>query len=212
MLQLLTEGIVVENSIGSHSRYAHFKVAGSAVENALRSALLDDHPRRLEEIAKDLGYRRVEPLKNRYPDLCRQLAGRRRVWLENSSIAPCTPVPRERIEQALAEALNEAAPVSLRSVAEKVGLHNRRRLYKGFHDVRRALVAKNQHLSRLRADAIESAVRAALNETPVPTVTEVARRLGFKSVTGITKRFPDLSATLKRRRQEASKAQYSSTR
>lgn len=204
ILQLLTETIVVENAACSQSLspYVHYKVAGPAVENALRAALLDDNPRRLEEIAKDLGYRSVAPLQNRCPDLCRQLACERRAWLKTSSIPLGTPVPRNRIEEALAEALKEDAPVSLRSVAEKVGLHNKRRLYKGFHDVRRSLVAKNQQCRKLRSEAIECALRAALDETPTPTVTDVARRLGFKSVTRITRRLPDLSAALKQRRQQ----------
>jgi hypothetical protein len=43
--------------------------------------------------------------------------------------------------------------------------------------------------SRRQWEPIENPLRAAFDETPVPTVTDVARRLGLKSVTRITKRF-----------------------
>jgi hypothetical protein len=201
MLHLLTGKIVIADAVVPlPSPYAHHRVAGPIVENALRMALIDDVPRRLEEIAADLGYRSVEPLQSRFHDLCRQIVGKRARWYKTVSRVPVTPLPKERIEQALAEALEDEAPVNLRTVAAKIGLSNKRRLYKGFHDLRRALVAKNRRLRSRRWESIESALRAAFDETPVPTVTDVARRLGLKSVTRITKRFPDLSAALKRRR------------
>ena len=133
-----------------------------------------------------------------------RLLGREPGGIRTLSRLPVTPLPKERIEQALSEALEDEAPINLRTVAEKIGLRNKRRLYKGFHDLRRALVAKNRRLRCRRWEPIENALRAAFDETPVPTVTDVARRLGLKSVTRITKRFPDLSSALKsRRRQEA---------
>lgn len=206
MLRLLTERIAVDRAVAgqNHSPHAHYRVADSAVEEALCTALRDDIPRPLAEIATQLGYRSVAPLQNRYRDLCGQIVSKRRFGLKSFPTPPSTPVPRERIEQALSEALNHDGPVSLHSVAAKVGLRNRRRLYKGFHDLRRAISAKNKRLRKQRVDAIESAVRAAFDETPIPTVTDVARRLGLRDVTRITRRFPDLSAALRRRRQEAS--------
>lgn len=201
MLHLLTRKIVADAVAPQPSPYSHHRVVGSIVENALRAALLDEVPRRLDEIAAELGYRSVEPLKSRFRDLCRQIVEKRAAWYKNASRPPVIPLPKERIEQALLEALHDEAPVNLRTVAEKIGLRNKRRLYKGFHDLRRALVAKNGRLRSRRWEPIESALRAAFDETPVPTVTDVARRLGLNSVTPITRRFPDLSAALKRRRQ-----------
>ena len=206
MLRLLTERIIVDGAVAdqNHSPHAHYRVTDSTVEEALRTALRNDIPRPLAEIATHLGYRSVAPLQNRYRDLCRQIVSKRRFGLKSFPIPPSTPVPRERIEQALSEALNHDGPVSLHSVAAKVGLRNKRRLYKGFHDLRRAIVAKNKRFRKKHVDAIEGALRAAFDETPVPTVTDVARRLGLRDVTRITRRFPDLSAALRRRRQAAS--------
>jgi hypothetical protein len=70
-------------------------------------------------------------------------------------------------------------------------------LYKGFHDLRKAVVANNRRLRLQRAASIESALQAALTETPVPSVTDIARRFGLRTVSVLTRRFPDLSAQLK---------------
>jgi AraC-like DNA-binding protein len=208
MLRLLTEKIGVDSAVAgqNHSPRAHYRVADSAVEEALRTALREDIPRPLAEIATHLGYRSVAPLQNRYRELCGQIISKRRFGLKSFPNPPSTPLPRERIEQALSEALNHDGPVSLHSVAAKIGLRNRRRLYKGFHDFRLAIAAKNKRFRKERVDAIEGALRAAFDETPVPTVTDVARRLGLRDVTRITRRFPDLSAALRRWRQAPSTA------
>ena len=55
-----------------------------------------------------------------------------------------TPVPRDTIEGALAEELGKDGLTSLAAVAAEVGLSNKRRLYNGFHAVRRAIVEKNK--------------------------------------------------------------------
>jgi hypothetical protein len=149
----------------------------------------------------NLGYRSIAPLQCRFRDLCNEIVRKRRVNLERSLTPPSVPLPRERIERALSDALNQDAPVSLHSLAVKIGLHNKRRLYKGFHDLRNAIIANNKRLRQQRVDATENALQTALSETPAPTVTDIARRLGFKGVTCITRRFPDLSAELRQRRR-----------
>jgi len=204
MLALLTENIEIENTGERHaSTRAHYRVADCAAEDALRTALREEPPRSLEDVARTVGYRGASSLLNRFPDLCRQIVTRRRCWLR--SHAPVNPpLSREHIEQGLSEALEQDDPVSLHAVAAKIGLRNRRRLYKGFHDLRCAVVAKNQRLRKQRADAIRGALQAALNETPVPTLTELARRLRLRDVNRITRRFPKLAAALRQSRQESS--------
>jgi hypothetical protein len=86
-------------------------------------------------------------------------------------------------------------------VASSVGWSKKTRLYKGFHDVRRAIVAKNRRIRQRQREAMESALRDAFAEQPIPTVTEVARRLGFACVTGVTSRFPEQTAALRCARQ-----------
>jgi hypothetical protein len=103
------------------------------------------------------------------------------------------------------EALKKNAVTSLGAVAACIGLRNKRRLYKSFHDLRRAVVSKNKRIRKQCGDAIENALRAAFDEKRIPTVTEVARRLQLRDVTRITRLFPNLSAELKYRRQGESR-------
>ena len=49
--------------------------------------------------------------------------------------------------------------------------------------------------------AIAAALTAALNEQPVPTVADVARRLGYVTVKPLTSRFGELSMALRARRR-----------
>jgi AraC-like DNA-binding protein len=201
MLDLLTERIVVEPRVISHPVHAHYRVDGPTIEAALQAACREDVPPSLAEIAARLGYLSVAPLQFRFRDLCQAIMRKRRANLKLSSAPVTVPIPRERIEQALSEALLKDRPISLSSLAESIGLRNKRRLYKGFHDLRKAVIANNRQHRRQRGAAIESALRAALAEAPVPSLKDVAQRLGFKSTSVLTRRFSDLSTELKRRRQ-----------
>jgi len=202
MVRLLTERIAVESHLPSYSPNAHYRVDGSTVEASLLTALREDTPLPLAEIATRLGYRTTVPLELRFPDLCHAIIRKRRTNLNQSSTST-VPIPRARIERALSEALANDGPFSLTSLANSIGLRNKRRLYKGFHDLRKALVAKNRRHRLERTAAIESALRSALSEAPVPSLTDIARRLGLRTMTVLTRRFPDLSAQLKQRRQTA---------
>lgn len=203
MLRLLTERIAVETSPARSNPHAHYRLDGPTIEEALRTALREDVPPSLADIATRLGYRTIPPLQVRFQDLCKAITRKRGAQIKVSSVRASAPIPRERIEQALSEALNNDGPVSLTWLAASIGLRNKRRLYKGFHDICKALVANSRRHRLERAAAIESALRAALAETPASSLTDMARRLGLKSTSALTRRFPDLSTELKRHRQSA---------
>lgn len=181
---------------------AHHRVANATVEAALRAALTTEVPASLQEIANKLGYKAVTSLRSRYPLLCKEIAGRRHSWIEASGKISGKPsVPRAAIERALADELKREGITNLQNVAASFGV-NKRRLYKGFHEVRRAIIAKNRAIRKKNVDAIASALQTALDEQPVPTVTEMARRLGFRCVSAVTSRFPQLCAELRRKRSD----------
>jgi AraC-like DNA-binding protein len=209
ILQLLTERITINPRVRSsvvYNFHVHFRIADSIVEEALQSALCKDVPPPLEEIAHAAGYRCVASLQRRYRDLCAAVSRKRCANLVRTVRPPSrseNSAAREKIQYVLSEALRDGAPVSLRSLAEKIGV-NKRRLYKGFHDLRKALVARNQSLRQQlrlqRRAGIEEILRKALIAVPVPTRTEIAHRLGYKSVSALTRCFPEQSAALKLRR------------
>ncbi len=204
LIRLLTERIDLAGGRTEPHRSpkAHHKVANATVEAALRGALTAEAPASLLEIADKLGYKAVASLRKRYPLLCQEIADRRPSWIEASGkISVKPPVPRAAIERALAAELKREGITNLQTVAASFGV-NKRRLYKGFHEVRRAIVAKNRAIRKQNVDAIAIALQTALDEQPVPTVTEMARRLGFRCVSAVTSRFPELSAELRRKRRD----------
>ncbi len=183
---------------------AHYRVAASAVEAALQAARQPTLTPPLQEIAKQLGYRTVTSLQYRFPALCSEIADRARKQTRTRDPRHCSskaPVPNDEIEQALIKELHKASFTSLQAAALSVGLSSKRRLYKdGFRDLRLAIVAKNAAIRNQRVNGSENSLRAAFDESPIPTVTEVARRLGFATVKPLTSRFPELAAELRSRR------------
>jgi len=209
LIRLLTERIDGGNKPDQECVWnAHYRVAASVVEAALQAARQAAIPPSLQEIASQLGYRTVTSLQDRFPALCREIADRRRTEVKNSRPSPSrAPVPRGRIEKALIEELSKPGFTDLRALTASVGLSNKMRLYEdGFRDLRLAVVAKNAAIRKQRVDGIENSLRAAFDEQPVPTVTEVARRLGFAGVAPLTSRFPELTAGLRARRLQAKAA------
>jgi DNA-binding transcriptional regulator YbjK len=199
----LTERIVSNQKKEEKERswYVHHRVPSSIVEQALRIALKSATPPPVYALASQLGYRAGATLRHRFPALCRQIAVRRLATLKVSRPpSHVTPVPRERVEKALIEALNKDGLTRLRTVAVSVGLSSTRRFYNDFRDLRLGIVTKNREIRKRQVRAIESALRAAFDEQPVPTVTEIAHRLGFACVSAVTSRFPELTAQLKARR------------
>jgi hypothetical protein len=185
---------------------AHYRVASNVVEVALRAALQVAIPPTLLEIANQLGYRTVASLQSRYPALCSEVASKRRAAIKTSSPSLTkAPVPRERIEAALIAALRDPRFTGLEALAVSVGLNSKRRLYKDFHDLRAAIVAKNATIKTRRLKATEASISTAIgaalrdvfNEQPVPTVAEVAQRRGYATAKPLTSRFPELTTELR---------------
>ena len=56
------------------------------------------------------------------------------------------PVPRDRVERALVEALNKDGLTHLQTLAASEGLSSTRRFYKDFRNLRLAIVAKNREI------------------------------------------------------------------
>jgi hypothetical protein len=71
------------------------------------------------------------------------------------------PVPRDRVERALVEALNKDGLTHLRTVAASLGLSSTRRFYKDFRNLRRAIVAKNREIRRQRVHVIANTAPAS---------------------------------------------------
>lgn len=213
LVRVLTEPIRGRNTDHRPDSHIHHRVLHSVVEEALQTTLQAAIPPPLQEIANQLQYRTVASLKKRFPVLCDEIVSRRqaapKTFRPQTGTMPA--VPRERVETALLEELNKDGLTDLRTVAASVGLSSKRRFYKGFHDLRLAIVAKNAAIRQRRVDAIENALKAAFDEQPIPTVAEVARRLGFAGARPVASRFPQLAATLSSHRHDRARRSIASS-
>jgi len=132
----------------------------SIVEQALQTALQAATPAPLQVLANQLGYRTDTSLRHRFPELCRQIATQRRATLKVSRRrSHVMPVPRDRVERALVEALNKDGLTHLRTVGASVGLSSTRRFYKDFRNLRLAIVAKNREIRKQRVHLIANATQ-----------------------------------------------------
>lgn len=131
--------------------YVHHRVPTSIVEQALQTALQAATPAPLQVLANQLGYRTDASLRDRFPELCRQIATKGRATLKVfRRRSHVMAVPRARVERALVEALNNDGLTHLRTVAASVGLSTTRRFYKDFRNLRLAIVAKNRQIRKQR--------------------------------------------------------------
>lgn len=223
LVRLLTERINIRSKkrqAETHQKYpwkVHYRVESSIVEDALRAGLQAASPPSLHEIAGRVGYRSVEPLRFRCRALCCEIVRKRRAAMRTSHVS-CTraPVPRERIEKALIAELSQEGFTNLDAVAASVGLSSTRRFYKGFHELRAAIIAKNTTIRKTQLEArrsalttvIEASLGSALHQQAVPTVEQVARSLGYATTKPLTSRFPKLCEQLRACRRRLKRVKH----
>src|SRR5207248_6165752 len=82
------------------------------IKAALESALKEEQPPPLNQVAKPLGYATDQSIRVRFPDLCKALTEKRQNLLNSR---------RNRIEGELRQALDSDPPISLNTVSENLG-------------------------------------------------------------------------------------------
>lgn len=101
----------------------------------------------------------------------------------------------DSIRDGFVRALREPTPRSLHTVARSLGFNNCSSLYHRFPDLCRDLVIKKRHWRQQEDERIREAMTKGLEETPAPSMKELAVRLGH-TVRALRARFPALSAAL----------------
>lgn len=173
----------------------------------VNSALKENPPPSLREVARRLGYQQVLKLRERFPEQYVLLLGRKKEFerLQWASIY-------EMIEGTL----NEFPPPSLHEISKRLKgksinniarrLPDLMRRVKDRHDEYRreyhVRIVKDEHdgYRRKYPKRIKSALEAALNEVPPPSLSRVAERLGFKHTYLLIKLYPELCLQLKAQR------------
>jgi len=109
-------------------------------------------------------------------------------------------MPSERVDEALAIALRQVPPPSIREVSLSLGLQRSSSwLVKRFPEQCRALVQRSKEYRQNRRLEIENILRAALTEEPPPTIKELAKRIGHRGGSTLRLWFPDLYGVLAER-------------
>src|SRR6266567_4255155 len=170
------------------------------LRQALEAILASDEepPLSIREVASRLGYRNSSTLRHRCPDLSHAIT----VRYQKHNLSQREPMSSEELRQALEAILasDEEPPLSLKEVALRLGYLHASPLRSRFPVLTRAIVAQHQKYSlnskkRLSADALRQALETILasDEEPPPSIQEVALRLGYRSVSALYSRFPELT-------------------
>jgi len=170
------------------------------LRQALEAILASDEepPLSIREVASRLGYRNSSTLRHRCPDLSHAIT----VRYQKHNLSQREPMSSEELRQALESILlsDEEPPLFLKEVALRLGYRNASPLRSRFPELVHAIVTKRQEYNlnikkRLSADALRQALETILasDEEPPPSILEVALRLGYRSVSALYSRFPELT-------------------
>lgn len=161
------------------------------VEGNLQLALEENPPPSMEAVARRMGYHPTK-VKNHHPELCQQIFNR--YWIYRRDRHP----PRKKMISAFKAALKEEPPPSLQRVLKRLGcLDTGYYYYENYKDLCYEIAGRYQAYRNkpFDEDQDQRRLKAALDEEPPPSFSEMARRLGHKREL-IRQKFPELSKTI----------------
>jgi hypothetical protein len=167
------------------------------VRAALTEALQSAEPKSLSDIAWQVGFKHEKSLRKYGPEAFRALLEREQALQAVKGPSDATDsIPSKRIEQALEIALRQDPAPSARDVSLSLGLPSASWLAERFPGPCRALVQQSKEYRRKRRLEAEKVLKAALIEEPLPTVNEVAARVGHRNGQMLQYWLADLYAAL----------------
>jgi len=179
------------------------KRSAEQIRCALEAALHEEPAPGLHEIAHQLGYGTTTRLRSVDRDLCRQVVLRHRKsgrshWWRRRGAKPICEL--SRMKRVLEQYLASDGPVPpLDHIATSLGYAVDNSLRQKFPELCHALAARIAKQKRMRVAAIEPALEQALQETPPPSLRQIAKRLGFSAACVLKVRSPALYEQLKAR-------------
>jgi AraC-like DNA-binding protein len=191
-----------------HSRsgtcWAQPAIERKELRRILSECLREEPPPSVAEIARRLEFHSDETLRFREPDLCRQIAARRR----GSGIAVNSAKPifknseGRRLENILRDHLAQERPLSLKEIASKLGYKADNAIRTRFPELCRAITAKRKLHPGRGTEKVRVALQAARAESPPPSLMQIARRLGFSSEQALLTADPEMCASHRQWRRE----------
>jgi len=184
------------------------------IRGAFLTALKSDSAPSVHEFSASLGYKNSDFLRSKYSDLCKKLTARYRKsdrYLERKQ-APRRILADKTIKDALQKALKEPVTPSLPEIRKRLGYQSK---YVGKNVLQRRFPELCQAIRERRAAQrvkyqkhLRRKLKSILREEPAPTLTEVAKRLGFRRYNYLLEHHPDLCRVIVRRHSEYRKAQF----
>lgn len=175
------------------------------VRLVLENALREQPAPSLSEIAGRLGYKGAERLYQVDRNLSKQVvanyrkSGRSHWWRKPGAIRICALFD---IQKLLEQSLAQERPVSAHHIAASLGYANDGYLQQKFPDICRAIRRKIAAHDEPRITIMESALKDALQEDQVPTLSDLCRRLGYSNSVVLRDHFPDLCEEILARRRD----------
>jgi len=159
----------------------------------LEQALAQDHPSSVRSIASRLGYSNGGFLQRKFPDLCRAIMQKRKVW-EARQLG--------NMRKAIKAACLEQPPPTLKGLSACLGFKHSSALHVRFSEEVQQLENARAAYKREQQDRLQRELRKILIEEPVPSLKSVANRLGM-SCPWLAERCPDLCKAIARRSRES---------
>ena len=175
------------------------------IRAALEEALHEQASPSLTQVARKLGYAGTTRLRMADPHLCDRIilnhrrSGQSHWWMRRGAKPICE---LSRVKKVLEGYLASDKPIpTLDRIAASLGYAVDQSLRQKFPELCRALSARIAQQKRARVAAIEPALEQALQETPPPSLLELAKRLGFSASCVLKSHAPGLYEKLKQHRQ-----------
>jgi len=161
----------------------------------LKSAVHEQPPPSLLDIARRLDYRGVDRLYQVDPILSKRIAanyhqsGKGHWWRKPEATRICE---RSKIRRLLEDSLAKERPVSVHYLSASLGYLNDGYIRQRFPDLCRAISQKIEAQKIARFAAVKRFLGEAVQECSVPTLHDLAKRLGYASADPLRRHFPDL--------------------
>jgi hypothetical protein len=171
----------------------------------LENAMREQPAPSLSELARRLGYKGVERLYQVDRNLSKQISanyrksGRSHWWRKPGAVRICA---LSDIQKLLEQSLAQERPVSAHHIAASLGYSGDGYLHLKFPDICRAIGRKIAAHDEPRIAIMKSALKDALREEQVPTLSDLCRRLGYSNSVVLRYHFPDLCDQILARRRD----------
>ena len=169
------------------------------IRRALREASKQVPPPTLTRLAHTLGFQEVGSLYQVDVKLCRRIAKNHRhsgdsYWWRRRGAKPICTI--EEMRAALETALTADNPPSTKHLSTRLGYADDRLMRNRFPDLCAAVGAKRSRWKASMPARIRPAIKKALCEGPPPSLMQIARRTGIRTLKTLKKYFPTLQREL----------------